>query len=97
VVLLPEKIASERILDISEKGLAFSYRGRGLEDRIHDKAVINLFALSMGLANVSVRIASDCKIDSVDDGDGLRRCGLEFLGLSRDQLKLITAIIESLF
>jgi len=97
VVLLPENISSERILDISEKGLAFSYRGRGMEDRIDDKAAIHLSAQSMGLANVSVRIASDHKIDSVDDGDGLRRCGLEFIGLSSDQHKLIAAIIESLF
>ena len=96
VVLLPDNIISERILDVSEKGIAFCYRGQGLTDRIHDKAVINLVAMKMRLSNVSVRIVSDWKIETVDD-EGLRRCGLEFVSLSQNQLKMIKAMIETLF
>lgn len=98
VVLLPDNISSERILDISEKGIAFAYRGRGLGNRVHDRAVVNIKAPNAGLSSVSVRIVSDCEIKMVDnDDDGLRRCGLEFVDLSDDQLKMIAAIIEALF
>ena len=96
VVLLPENINSERILDVSEKGIAFCYYGGGLEARINDQAVINLRAQGLGLSSVAVRIVSDCKIKTVDD-EGLRRCGLEFVEISKDQLQLIKEVVATLF
>ena len=96
IVLLPENITSERILDISENGIAFCYFSRGLENRINDKAVINITAPSQGLSSVSVRIISDCKIEAIDE-EGLRRCGLAFVDLSKDQIIIIQEIIETLF
>ena len=96
LVLLPDNVVSERILDISEKGIAFCYRGNGLENRIDDNAVIDLLAMELGLSSLSVRIVSDCKIEVVD-AEGLRRCGLEFDNLSVNQLKVIREIIAVLF
>ncbi len=96
LVLLPENLMSEHILDISETGIAFCYHGIGLESRIDDKAAIDLVALNVGIANVPVRIVSDCKIEGVGD-EGLRRCSLEFDDLSQGQIKEIRKIIEMVF
>ena len=85
-----------QILDISMGGLAFLYMDQGACSR----GIFNLELLlddnCVHLEDVQARIISDFEISNEGPSSfiKMRRCGVQFLDLSRSQLKLLESFIS---
>jgi len=106
VMLSPDAIISFRILDISKTGMAFCYNGRKLESKVKDKAFIAFFGENALATDIPVRIIFDKEIDKKNvwfyneevatEIPYLRRCGIKFDNLSKDQESAIETYIHDL-
>jgi len=105
-MLSPDAIISFRILDISKTGMAFCYNGRKLESKVKDKAFIAFFGENALATDIPVRIIFDKEIDKKNvwfyneevatEIPYLRRCGIKFDNLSKDQESAIETYIHDL-
>ena len=104
VLVSPNLIVSHSLLDISEKGLAFSYSVIfGHENWIGEERKIDLFGEDFFIVDVPVRIIFDRLFDYFDMGESfnvnkphLRRCGVQFSPLNPKQKNQIDSYVESL-
>ncbi len=100
VLLSPDNIISYALLDISESGLAFAYNGPGTEVRLKGHGKIDLFGDILAMDDMEVKIISDRMLTpddaiceecvEVDSSNYyLRRCGVQFVNMSVDHIKVI--------
>jgi len=87
----PTTNLSYAVLDISDSGLAFSYSGwekwpsRGIKLDILDREFF--------LEDISVKVIEDVQLD--DGPKKLRRCGVKFTSLDKDQKVILKQYIAS--
>ena len=104
VMVYQNLILSHSLLDVSKRGLAFSYSiGFGNENWIGKEREIDFFWEDFIIADVPVRIISDKPFgyiegdESVNEGKRhLRRCGVQFSPLNPKQKKHIDSYVKSL-
>ena len=104
VMVLHNLILSHSLLDVSVKGLAFSYKiGFGHANWIGEEREIDLFGEGFIIPAIPVRIISDRPFDYFKTGEPfniakrhLRRCGVQFSPLNPQQKNNINSYVESL-
>ena len=97
-------VMSLSLLDVSERGLAFSYiNGSGHENWIGEAREIDLFGEDFLIVDISVKIVSDRPFGHFAMGESLneellhlRRCGVQFTALNPKQKNQVDSYIESL-
>lgn len=95
-------IVSYNLLDVSERGLAFSYRnGVAHKDWIGEEREIDLFGEGFFISELPVKIISDrafdhCEVDESLNTETLhlRRCGMQFTMLNPDQRNQVDSYVE---
>jgi hypothetical protein len=104
VVVSPNSIISFCILDVSRIGLAFCYNGFEAEKWKGKKCLLDFLGENFSMENVPVRIIDDLPF-APDNLPGifkegvapsLRRCGVQFLELSKEQENALESYIEGL-
>jgi hypothetical protein len=73
------------VLDISEKGMALMYAGRRIHPRRSAKLSLKLPDGGTNVSNVKFRTVSDRKVHDLPNSLSMRRLGVQFRKLSRDQ------------
>jgi c-di-GMP-binding flagellar brake protein YcgR len=105
VMLTPGNIVSYCILDVSKSGLAFCYNGAVNESEMLDNALITFFTENLGSSDIAVQIVCDTELNEKMAHQSqenraktpyLRRCGVKFKQLSREQESTISSYIEHL-
>ena len=104
VMVLHNLILSHNLLDISNKGLAFSYSiGFGHVDWIGEELEIDLLGEGFIISEIPVRIISDIPFGYFEMGKPsngerrhLRRCGVQFSPLNLKQKNQIDSYVECL-
>jgi c-di-GMP-binding flagellar brake protein YcgR len=105
VVISPGSIISFCLLDISRAGLAFCYNGSDAEEWKGKECLLDFLGYSLSMENVPVRIIDDLPFDpdnlpafarEEDIAPSLRRCGVQFLELSKDQETALERYLERL-
>lgn len=104
VMVSPNSIISYCLLDISESGLAFSYNGTKAEKWIGKNCFLDFFGEDFSLENIPVKIISDNQLNPADLpprvkeelAPSLRRCGIQFLGLTDTQKESFSNYIKML-
>ena len=104
VLVSQNLIVSHSLLDVSERGLAFSYSNSfGHENWIGKEREIDLLGEDFFIVDVPVRIISDRPFGYFEMGDffnveklHLRRCGVQFSPLNPKQKNQIDSYVESL-
>ena len=104
VHVFQNQIVSYSLLDISEGGLAFSYKNKsGQEDWIEEEREIDLFGEGFFISELPVRIVSDkafehCDVNKSFNKETLhfRRCGVQFTILNLNQRNQVDSYVELL-
>jgi len=90
-IVSPNNILPYEILDISQSGLAFSYRG--LEQWENDLLELELiYDQECCIDKVPIKIISDSPLD--DSSRALRRCGVQFGELTPNQQSQLEYFIQ---
>ena len=105
VLISQNLIVSHSLLDVSERGLAFSYsNGFGHENWIGEEREIDLFGEDFLILDIPVRIISDRPFGCFEMGKSLnveklnlRRCGVQFSPLNSKNKSQIDSYVESLY
>jgi hypothetical protein len=104
VMVFQNLILSHNLLDVSKKGLAFSYSiGFGHANWIGEELDIDIHGEDFVIVDVPVRIISDNPFGYIEMDEpfnegkcDLRRCSVQFSPLNPRQKKQIESYIESL-
>jgi c-di-GMP-binding flagellar brake protein YcgR len=104
VVVSPNTIVSFCLLDVSRLGLAFCYNGSEAEKWKGKKCLLDFLGDNFSMENAKVQIIEDQPFDPdklpsfFQEGviPSLRRCGVKFLELSKDQEEALDKYIKGL-
>ena len=106
LMLMPGNIVSYNLLNISRSGLSFCYYGESMKGEASQKAIVTLFPENAGSSDISVEVIYDTELNTEslsrpsEKGNPifpyLRRCGVKFDMLSKDQEDVINKYIEYL-
>lgn len=85
------------VRDISQKGIGFEYTSQaGIAEILGSRLDIFLNPLGFKLMGVPYKIAYDANADDPSDVSSIRtrRCGVEFVGLTRGQFEQLRELIQ---
>ena len=104
VIVFQNLILSHSLLDVSERGLAFSYSiGSGHADWKGEEREIDILWEDLIIVKIPVRIVSDTPLGHIELDESfngekrhLRRCGVQFSPLNPKQKNHIDSYVEFL-
>ena len=91
-LVYPAIVLSYNVLDISESGLAFSYAG--WEEWPKDGLTIDIIDDKLFLANIPINVTNDVNLN--EQLRKLRRCGVEFKRMKKEQKDKLYHYLERL-
>jgi hypothetical protein len=104
VVISPNSIISFCMLDVSRAGLAFCYSGSEAEKWLGKECLLDFLGEDFSMQNIPVRIIDDLPFDPdnlpasawQEEVPILRRCGVQFLQLSKVQDSALEKYMDGL-
>lgn len=104
VMVYPVNVISYCLLNISERGLAFTYNSNLPVEWINKRCFLDFFGENFVLENLSIKIISDTELNpselpselKVEQIPNLRRCGVKFMKLTDTQEKPLFDYIKKI-